>query len=121
MSALETRAASGPVDNRPPGAAAGDNSVYDVVGIGYGPANLALAIALDEFASLDIEIARCFADAALSLLKQHGVEAMSVTALGSHGQTVRHRPNRRCRRSCTRWARECCGRSRAGRRRPRRA
>jgi anhydro-N-acetylmuramic acid kinase len=49
-------------------------------------------IALDEFASLDIEIARCFADAALSLLKMHGVDAKTVTALGSHGQTVRHRP-----------------------------
>jgi anhydro-N-acetylmuramic acid kinase len=49
-------------------------------------------IALDEFASLDIEIARCFADAALALLKEHGVDSKSVTALGSHGQTVRHRP-----------------------------
>ena len=50
-------------------------------------------IELDELASLDIEIARCFADAALSLLSEHGVEVKSVTALGSHGQTVRHRPN----------------------------
>jgi anhydro-N-acetylmuramic acid kinase len=49
-------------------------------------------IALDEFASLDIGIARCFADAALSLLREHGIDAKSVTALGSHGQTVRHRP-----------------------------
>jgi anhydro-N-acetylmuramic acid kinase len=49
-------------------------------------------IALDEFAALDIEIARCFAGAALALLKEHGVDAMSVTAIGSHGQTVRHRP-----------------------------
>ena len=32
-------------------------------------------IALDEFASLDIEIARCFADSALSLLKEHDVDA----------------------------------------------
>ncbi len=51
-------------------------------------------IALDEFASLDIEIARCFADAALSLLKEHGIDANSVIAIGSHGQTVRHRPYR---------------------------
>ena len=49
-------------------------------------------IALDEFASLDIQIARCFADAALSLLGDHGTERSAITALGSHGQTVRHRP-----------------------------
>ncbi len=49
-------------------------------------------IALDEFASLDIEIARAFADAAQQLLDRSGVAARSVTALGSHGQTVRHRP-----------------------------
>lgn len=51
MSALETRAANDRVDHRPPGAEGGGSAVYDVVGIGYGPANLALAIALDEFAS----------------------------------------------------------------------
>jgi L-ornithine N5-oxygenase len=39
------------VDDLPPSADGGDCAVYDVVGIGYGPANLALAIALDEFAS----------------------------------------------------------------------
>ncbi len=50
-------------------------------------------IALDELASLDIGIARCFGDAALSLLREHNVDAQSVTALGSHGQTVRHRPS----------------------------
>jgi anhydro-N-acetylmuramic acid kinase len=49
-------------------------------------------ITLDEFGSLDIEIARCFAEAAVSLLHEHGMNAKSVTALGSHGQTVRHRP-----------------------------
>ncbi len=50
-------------------------------------------IALDEFAALDIEIARAFADAAIGLLNQAGVEPATVDALGSHGQTVRHRPN----------------------------
>jgi anhydro-N-acetylmuramic acid kinase len=49
-------------------------------------------IALDEFASLDIEIARCFADAAKQLLDRHGIAPSAVTAIGSHGQTVRHRP-----------------------------
>ncbi len=50
-------------------------------------------ISLDEFAALDIEIARCFADAAIQLLKDHAIEPAFVTALGSHGQTVRHRPS----------------------------
>lgn len=50
-------------------------------------------ISLDEFATLDIEIARCFADAAMQLLKDRAIDPASVIALGSHGQTVRHRPS----------------------------
>ena len=50
-------------------------------------------IALDEFASLDIEIARCFAHAATQLLEEHRIAPSAVTAIGSHGQTVRHRPS----------------------------
>ncbi|MHB8680375.1 MAG: anhydro-N-acetylmuramic acid kinase [Rudaea sp.] len=49
-------------------------------------------IALDELGALDVEIARNFADAANVLLKREGIAPVSVTALGSHGQTVRHRP-----------------------------
>ena len=49
-------------------------------------------IALDELAALDIEIAREFALAAQRLLEKHGIAASTVRALGSHGQTVRHRP-----------------------------
>jgi anhydro-N-acetylmuramic acid kinase len=49
-------------------------------------------IALDELGALDIEIGRLFADAAIRLLAEHGVAAGAVSALGSHGQTVRHRP-----------------------------
>ncbi|MEP6484650.1 MAG: anhydro-N-acetylmuramic acid kinase [Rudaea sp.] len=50
-------------------------------------------IALDEFAALDIEIARCFAEAAIALLDDHGIERAAIAALGSHGQTIRHRPS----------------------------
>ena len=50
-------------------------------------------IALDELGTLDVEIARAFAVAALQLLQQHGLDASAVAALGSHGQTVRHRPD----------------------------
>jgi anhydro-N-acetylmuramic acid kinase len=49
-------------------------------------------IALDELGALDVEIARSFAVAANALLQREGIAASSITALGSHGQTVRHRP-----------------------------
>ena len=47
---------------------------------------------LDEVGSLDVQIAQAFADAALALLDAAGVAPTQVRALGSHGQTVRHRP-----------------------------
>ena len=49
-------------------------------------------IALDELGALDVAIARCFADAANTLLRRERVAPAAITALGSHGQTVRHRP-----------------------------
>ena len=48
---------------------------------------------LDAFGRLDVEIAHCFAEAALQLLQQSGTPARLVRAIGSHGQTVRHRPS----------------------------
>lgn len=50
------------------------------------------ALDLDAFGRLDVDIARCFADAVLQLLERSGTPAASVRAIGSHGQTVRHRP-----------------------------
>ncbi|NUS38415.1 MAG: anhydro-N-acetylmuramic acid kinase [Lysobacter sp.] len=47
---------------------------------------------LDEFGTLDVQVADAFADAALALLDEAGVAPGQVRALGSHGQTVRHRP-----------------------------
>ena len=47
---------------------------------------------LDELGALDVQVARGFADAALQLLREAGVSPRQVRALGSHGQTVRHRP-----------------------------
>ncbi|MGH8324678.1 MAG: anhydro-N-acetylmuramic acid kinase, partial [Steroidobacteraceae bacterium] len=49
-------------------------------------------IALDELGALDVEIAHCFANAAQKLLRRERIAASAVVALGSHGQTVRHRP-----------------------------
>lgn len=50
------------------------------------------AISLDALATLDVQIAHAFAGAALRLLDEAGLSAAQVVALGSHGQTVRHRP-----------------------------
>jgi len=50
------------------------------------------ALDLDAFGRLDVAIGHCFADAAQALLARCGVAAGAVRAIGSHGQTVRHRP-----------------------------
>ena len=49
-------------------------------------------IALDELGALDVEIARAFAAGASALLQRERIEAARIRAIGSHGQTVRHRP-----------------------------
>ncbi len=41
---------------------------------------------------LDRELGVCFAEATRTLLLQAGIPAEQVTAVGSHGQTVRHHP-----------------------------
>jgi anhydro-N-acetylmuramic acid kinase len=51
------------------------------------------SVALDEVGQLDVELGRAFAQAALSLMHRAGVSADRVTAIGSHGQTLRHRPD----------------------------
>jgi anhydro-N-acetylmuramic acid kinase len=53
----------------------------------------AAAITLDAYGHLDAAIGACFADAALALLHDARIDAREVAALGSHGQTVCHRPN----------------------------
>lgn len=47
---------------------------------------------LDALGRLDVEIAHGFAEAALELLERSGTPASAVRAIGSHGQTLRHRP-----------------------------
>ena len=49
-------------------------------------------IALDVLGALDIEIGQHFAFAANALIQQSAIEPNRITAIGSHGQTVRHRP-----------------------------
>ena len=50
------------------------------------------ATSLDELGALDVHVARAFADAAVQLLEDARMERSQVGAIGSHGQTVRHRP-----------------------------
>lgn len=47
---------------------------------------------LHELATADREIGVCFAEAANTLLRKANLSADDIRAIGSHGQTVRHRP-----------------------------
>ena len=47
---------------------------------------------LDRFGVLDVAIGRVFAEAAATLFAQAGVAPEAVRAIGSHGQTLLHRP-----------------------------
>jgi anhydro-N-acetylmuramic acid kinase len=51
------------------------------------------SVALDEVGQIDVEVGHAFAQAALALLQSAGVSPEQVTAIGSHGQTLRHRPD----------------------------
>jgi anhydro-N-acetylmuramic acid kinase len=50
-------------------------------------------VALDELGQVDVALALAFADAATRLLSAAGIAPGAVTAIGSHGQTLRHRPD----------------------------
>lgn len=50
------------------------------------------SIPLDELGALDVAVGACFAEAAVDVLTRAGVAAERVVAIGSHGQTIRHRP-----------------------------
>jgi anhydro-N-acetylmuramic acid kinase len=50
-------------------------------------------VALDELGQIDVELAQGFAQAALALLSNAGISPGRVAAIGSHGQTLRHRPD----------------------------
>ncbi len=47
---------------------------------------------IEVMGCLDRELGQLFADATLSLLEQAGEPAQKIAAIGSHGQTIRHRP-----------------------------
>jgi anhydro-N-acetylmuramic acid kinase len=50
-------------------------------------------VSLDEIGQIDVELGRAFARAALALMQTAGVGVDRVSAIGSHGQTLRHRPD----------------------------
>ncbi len=47
---------------------------------------------IDRLGSLHTELGELFAEAALAVLAKAGLEARDIRAIGTHGQTVRHRP-----------------------------
>lgn len=47
---------------------------------------------IDRLGELDRKLGELFSKAALTLLTQSGYKPEDITAIGSHGQTVRHRP-----------------------------
>lgn len=49
-------------------------------------------VSLDAFGELDTAVADAFADAALKLIDEFALDRSVVRAIGSHGQTLRHRP-----------------------------
>ena len=52
-------------------------------------------VTLEKFGQLDQRVGHWFADAALALLEQHGIDANNVAAIGNHGQTLHHAPRGR--------------------------
>lgn len=45
---------------------------------------------LENLANIDVQVAKCFADMANTLLQQSRFKADDITAIGSHGQTIFH-------------------------------
>ena len=54
---------------------------------------LATPIMLDEVGELDVRVGRAFAQAACAAMQAAGIDAGQLDAIGSHGQTLRHRPH----------------------------
>lgn len=49
--------------------------------------------ALAELGALDVAVGRYFADCALALAREAGIEPAAIAAIGHHGQTVFHEPD----------------------------
>lgn len=51
-------------------------------------------VSVKELGETDVEVGQAFASAVNRLLARTGVQARQVTAVGSHGQTVHHKPGK---------------------------
>ncbi|MFZ5636214.1 MAG: anhydro-N-acetylmuramic acid kinase [Pseudomonadota bacterium] len=51
------------------------------------------ALTLDAIGELDAALGAAFADTAETAIRDSGVDRASIAAIGSHGQTLRHRPH----------------------------
>lgn len=49
---------------------------------------------LSSFCQLDVQIAKAYASSVLSLLKKKRIKPSEIIAIGCHGQTIKHDPNR---------------------------
>ena len=47
---------------------------------------------IDRLGEIDVQLGHLFAEAAIAAVKQSGLAPKAIRAIGSHGQTVRHRP-----------------------------
>lgn len=47
---------------------------------------------IDRMGALDVELGKQFAECTIALIAKAGISADEVIAIGSHGQTIRHRP-----------------------------
>ncbi|KGK59718.1 anhydro-N-acetylmuramic acid kinase [Xanthomonas cannabis pv. phaseoli] len=59
-----------------------------LIALGQG----AETVAIDALGELDAQVGLAFADAANRLIEESGVARQHIRAIGSHGQTIRHRP-----------------------------
>ncbi|MCW8955554.1 MAG: anhydro-N-acetylmuramic acid kinase [Gammaproteobacteria bacterium] len=51
------------------------------------------SVSIDMLGEADAELGELFAEAAIQLLEIHRYPASDIIAIGSHGQTIRHRPD----------------------------
>lgn len=47
---------------------------------------------IDRMGALDTALGNCFAECCIDLIEKAGITADEIIAIGSHGQTIRHRP-----------------------------
>jgi len=48
---------------------------------------------IDQMGQLDLDLGQLFAKASNQLIEQHQLDRNQIRAIGSHGQTIRHRPS----------------------------